>query len=441
MNDHLRPGKMPGAVKLLHCLEELRSIFQRMPVTDRDRSTQAFVGMTQVVGGMDFYDPAEREPYVERWYLGDQAKDFVRRALVSGELCVWIRLNEETVQLDHEEDFAGSRWCKTRTLEQGKYRAQNVQFDAHGSQRAKYEGGTLWVKEEEWPDVRLKLIADRERVFGSALPLDMAQLLSPIDAVCRSTVSTDQVHLQPKAQWSLYEATAWIGSRDQSLVDRQQQRERLGNRPEQSGAIAWKRLEKSLDDRIAAGADAITAEIARERLRLACERGSVQATGVPADRGKRRVVPAADFINAELWEGRGGSLHRIVANKGEPARWLDLRFGMDDVLRLDRGDARSDGLSQVEAAPPPLPKKKGRPPSYDWPGAIAALTEVDGRDDLFARILANDGPTQADAERFVAEWFELREQSPGEASIRRHVGALLQSRRESNAAKAQKEGS
>ncbi|WP_294305445.1 hypothetical protein [uncultured Sphingomonas sp.] len=86
-------------------------------------------------------------------------------------------------------------------------------------------------------------------------------------------------------------------------------------------------------------------------------------------------------------------------------------------------------------APPPLPKKRGPKPRYDWRSAEAALMEMDGTEDIFARIISGEVP-QAVAENYMASWFNARGKEPAESSVRASVTAMIQHRRDSNAAKA-----
>ncbi len=436
------PGKMPNGIKLAACVEELTGIFEQMPISDKDRATAAFAGMSAIGAGMDFHDASDREPYVARWYLQDAAKKAMIGALSAGRLPMWTDYDGKFIELDPEAMFAPNKWVDTHTILTGTYVALNVAYGRDGPTRAECDGATLWVHNEHWPPIRAALIAERERASGAALPADMMHLIGESQLVTTNArAAMGGAAAGGKAMWSLYEAVAWLGSQDTDLVGQQHPRYFPGTITKNYGAAAWTRLAQSLSDRRVAGSAIMTADEARLRLIAACESGQVQVTGIPANRSERRDVPANEFSPSELWEGRGGSLHRVIGGKPETARWFDLRFDAQAVQRLDRVSIYEDVVSPLEAAPPPLPKKKGRPARYNWPAAMAALTELDGRDDLFSRIIAGeDGVSQADAERFVAAWFAKRGAEPGEASIRRYVADLIQSRRESNAAKDQKEG-
>lgn len=95
----------------------------------------------------------------------------------------------------------------------------------------------------------------------------------------------------------------------------------------------------------------------------------------------------------------------------------------------------SGGSNPTMTAPPPLPKKRGPKPRYDWRSAEAALMELDGTEDIFARIISGE-VSQAVAENYMASWFSARGKDPAESSIRASVTAMIQHRRDSNAAKA-----
>lgn len=325
------PGKMPGGVKLADCMQELISVFGQMIVSTADRESRAFLGMSGIAASMDFYDPNAREPYVTSWYLRDAASEAMVKALSSGHLPTWTDYDGSFVELDHETLFGPNKWNSSYTVQTGIYVALNVAYGRDGPTRAECDGATLWVREEDWPRIRGELIANREREVGTVLPSDMTQLMLGSSATLISEAPAAADTAAPLALWSLYEAVAWMGTHDLAFVERQQPHHFPGTTAKNYGAVAWKRLEQSLVHRATAGSGMMTADAARIKLLAACQTGSVRATGIPADKGDRRDVPAYDFIGVQLWERRGGSLHRVVAGINEPARWYDLRFRADDV--------------------------------------------------------------------------------------------------------------
>ena len=134
--------------------------------------------------------------------------------------------------------------------------------------------------------------------------------------------------------WSLYEAAAWIATSDPVLVEQQVQFYERHPSPKNAGAVTWLVLQEALKTREPA-AQLMNLENARRCLRAACEAGTVAATGIPVLGddlyGDRRAIAATEFIGVELWPGKGGSLHRIIQGRGEPARWLELRFSEANV--------------------------------------------------------------------------------------------------------------
>ena len=341
------PGKMPDGIKLAGCTYELIGIFEQMTISDKDRASRTFAGMSAIGATMDFYCANDREPYVTRWYLQDAAKNAIIRALSTGQLPVWTDYDGQFVELDHEAMFAPNKWVDTHTVQTGTYVALNVAHGRDGPTRSECDGATLWVRDNDWACVRGALIDERERTFGAVLPPDMSQLLNETELVTMNAPSAIEYTAAPgKSMWSLYEAVAWLGSQDAALVDHQHRRHLPGTTLENYGAVAWMRLVQSLSDRITNGTAYMTADNARERLIAACERGRIVATGIPADRSDRCTIPAAAFTGCELWEGRGGSLHRLVDAKHEAARWFDLRFSEADVRNLDAPSSAKSSVGE-----------------------------------------------------------------------------------------------
>ncbi len=61
--------------------------------------------------------------------------------------------------------------------------------------------------------------------------------------------------------------------------------------------------------------------------------------------------------------------------------------------------------------------------------------EFDWDENIIARIVSGEVP-QAAAESYMASWFSVRGQEPAESSIRARITAMIEHRRDSNAAKA-----
>lgn len=355
------PGKMPGGVKLADCVRELMGIFGQMIVSKADRASPPFLGMSRVAAGMDFYHPDAREPYVTNWYLQDAAKGAMIKALSSGHLPTWTDYDGNFVELDAETLFGVDKWNPSYTVQTGSYVALNVAHGRDGPTRAECDGATLWVREEDWPRIRGELIADRERSFGSVLPGDMLRLMLGEPATTDSVpIPLGDAYEPMGASWTLYEAVAWIGTQDLEFVEHQRPANFSGTITKNYGAVVWKRMEQSLADRKAAGKAEFTANVACDRLLAGCATGSVKTTGIPGEPGEkasRRNVPPYDYVGAVLWQGRGGSLHRIVNGKIEEARWHDLRFLIDDVKALT-----TEAASQSNAAASRTGATSKRPP-------------------------------------------------------------------------------
>jgi hypothetical protein len=177
-------------------------------------------------------------------------------------------------------------------------------------------------------------------------------------------------------QWSLYEAVAWLASGDLNLVEQQQrvfadEQRKLGD----AGALTWMTLQRALPGSVGADPDVDRITTAAELLRAACEDGAIRASGIPADRGDRRRIPRDDFIGAELWPGKGGCLHRIIAGCGEPARWFELRFSQDDVHSVRAAPSAVAASKTLESEPDPRPSAPAKP-IQRW--SESAMTEAIG---------------------------------------------------------------
>ena len=345
---HGIPIMVPDAKTLDVRLNELRDIFKRMSITKRDRETNAYRGMDAIAPpSSQWHDHAQ---YVDQWYLGDAGRDAFVIALCSGRIPIWTDHQGQVIQLDPSILFAPNKW-EQRPAEAGVYRPMNLRQDYGDDRRLACAEARLWIMDSDWPSIRDALVSERERASGSILPADFLTLFESETPPEPWDTPADAKGADVE-QWSIYEAVAWIGSRDMALVDRQRTNYLAAGDPGTAGAKIWLRLEQSLKDRVANGMKGETADGAREQLRIACETGAVAATAIPASRGDRRAVPTSDFVAAELWPGKGGSLHRVVAGKGEAARWLDLRFRGDDVRAVvDAAPAAAEAGFKRDHAP------------------------------------------------------------------------------------------
>ncbi|MGE0774435.1 MAG: hypothetical protein AB7G25_06750 [Sphingomonadaceae bacterium] len=87
---------------------------------------------------------------------------------------------------------------------------------------------------------------------------------------------------------------------------------------------------------------------------------------------------------------------------------------------------------------PPIKKKRGRPPKWEWPSALAALADYDSMNDVIAPV-ANGEALQSALEQWLLKWFSDRHNGnhPSESDIRTHISGMVQQRREAAAAKAE----
>jgi hypothetical protein len=164
--------------------------------------------------------------------------------------------------------------------------------------------------------------------------------------------------------WTLQQAVAWIVTEDDALVAelpaRARHFESLG---QDSGMQTWAELAAQIAKRgLAAGGSPFFGAVdqARETLRQACERSSVNASGVEVSSGRRLPIPPLDFVGAELWHADGTSLHQVSGVHGSTAQWRGLRFLADEVRSAIQGERRScedRGHSDTDNLEP---KKRGR---------------------------------------------------------------------------------
>lgn len=129
-----------------------------------------------------------------------------------------------------------------------------------------------------------------------------------------------------------------------------------------------------------------------------------------------------DFAFSGFYVGDVGFVEGIIDG---------LQLSLDDITTLAIASSAASG-SDGPARPLPV-RGRGRPPKWDWDGALAALLDQDALDDTFAEVLSGVR-TQATLEKFVLAWFSQRNDghSPDLGDIRRRVRKLLQARRERN---------
>ena len=178
--------------------------------------------------------------------------------------------------------------------------------------------------------------------------------------------------------WSLYEAVAWIATGDDAFAKQQADFYERHPIPTNAGAVTWLTLQQAVETR-GPGDRLMSVDDARQRLRAACEAGKVSATGVvlisekPRKFGERESIPAVDFVGAELWPGKGGSLHRIIQGLGEAGRWFELRFSEADV----RGIAvASSPVAQQPPQPSPSIQQATAPPQPVQRWTEAEMTQA-----------------------------------------------------------------
>lgn len=326
---------------------EIINLFSGTNVTASDQQTEAYQRLASFAGPSTEWE--SREAYIARCYLTSLADQLLIWAIDAGIAPIIADIQGRGhARLDHRIFFGLNRWWPQDTIGSARYKPMNEGCDGEaGRLRAAASGLPLWIRSEEWDGVVDQIIRRREEIAREEFPRDRLALRRMF-AQTGSTY-TEMPHANmPTANrpyWSLYEAVAWLGSQDAALVESQQPHHFPSTDAKHYGAVAWLKLKQSLADRAIAGKASMTADAARNMLLGACETGQVPSTGIPALKGDRRPIPANDFIGSQLWEGRGGALHRVVAGIPEEARWHDIRFRADDVK----------ALINVSAPPTPAP--------------------------------------------------------------------------------------
>jgi hypothetical protein len=332
---------------------EISNLLSATKVTARDRATAEYQFWATLAGPSTEWE--SREDYLARCFLQSQADQLLIWAIEAGIAPVIADIpSRGHARLDHRIFFGLNKWWSQDTIRSATYRPMNEGCDGKaGLQRGAASGLPLWIKNEDWARVVEQIIHRREEMSGEEFPperLALRRMLPQLRGAEPGPTATNRTAaLTPS--WSIYEAVAWIASGDILLVAQQAANYMSVQDPNIAGAVTWIRLEQSLIGKAGLGNATIGADEARERLRAACELGAVEATGIPASRGERTVIPPTHFISVELWPGRGGSLHRVVAGQGEEARWLDLRFAVEDVRTLT-GSASSQSLQVAQDVSP-----------------------------------------------------------------------------------------
>lgn len=332
---------------------ELINLFSGTNVTASDRATETYTRLASFVGPSTEWE--SREDYLARCYLTAQADDLLIRAINTGVAPVVADIpGRGHARLDHRIFFGLNKWWPQDTIGSARYKPMNEGCDAvAGKERAAASGFPLWIRSEDWDDAVDQIVHMREEIAREAFPQDRLALRR----MFRPAIETF-VDLSPGQEtsidghyWSLYEAIAWLGSQDEALVAQQQLQHFASTDPKHYGAVAWMKLKRALAGSENARAGHITADAARSRLLIACECGDVRSNAIPAYKGARRSVPAAEYVGSQIWEGRGGSIHRLIAGVSEAARWYDVRFHADDVRALTEAPRRKPEATSTPSVP------------------------------------------------------------------------------------------
>lgn len=135
---------------------------------------------------------------------------------------------------------------------------------------------------------------------------------------------------------------------------------------------------------------------------------------------------------AELWR-QGAIRTGPVTQYGERVSLTGLQV---DWLELcEAAGVAAEPVPTGALAPAPLPKRgPGRGESYDWQVATAALLAWDNEQDVIGRVIRGE-LLQSYIVDWWADWFSLRiNDTPSPASLKKRVKALIDARREEDAA-------
>lgn len=253
-----------------------------------------------------------------------------------------------------------------------------------------------------------------------------------------SPTEFNTVGLRNGTRWTLLQAIAWIATEVPSFVDLVGSWTPIGNVLPSFGDARGASLELAKQlNRLSNVLSFPAAQIKLFQLlrsgsiliyvdHVECIPAGIQFTGLTYNHDLMGLSPAPDD---RFWG------YVVIDAESLRQAWSETKPVPAYTAALKINSATEEMHSSD--APPPLTKRRGRPVKYDWVGADTALTELDGTDDTFARVIAGE-ITQASLEQYMADWFAKRNADPGESSIRERVSKLLAHRRETNAAKANK---
>lgn len=244
------------------------------------------------------------------------------------------------------------------------------------------------LDDEAWTTGRFKLVDETDHrrhwlmegieIFERSDDMNDAHIAHTYGA----SDSQDPVHSKGPSSvaggwWTLHQAVAWIVTKDRLLVDDMPARVRHFGRNGQNGCLqAWAELAGHACVRASAPADASffdALDRGREILRVACEFGTVRASGVDVQSGRRLPVPAFDFVGAEIWHGDGTALHQMMGLQGAPAIWRGIQFQAVDVQSLDTPTSAPLPTSPTDYPPPSSRPEAGKPRQVSNDASVNAL--------------------------------------------------------------------
>ncbi|WP_138984496.1 hypothetical protein [Sphingobium yanoikuyae] len=167
------------AIRLNEAVSELVGLFRLMSVTPQDEThcTYAFY-QAFTIRAKEWDDRDDWSGWIADRYLKAMAEKAVRQALISGDITVWTADRQGERRRDSGVLFTSPFWCWASTFESGHFRV-NMHLDSPPD----YVRARLWVKADNWADVRSQLVMDRVRSFQSALPHGLDKLLKVSPAV------------------------------------------------------------------------------------------------------------------------------------------------------------------------------------------------------------------------------------------------------------------
>jgi hypothetical protein len=229
-------------------------------------------------------------------------------------------------------------------------------------------------------------------------------------------------------RWPLLDALTWVATGEAVLVARLIAVRDNARRSAPSSAVSAI-LRDAVRDAI--GEPAL--KRAESDFVAALRLGDVVAFGRSNGGGPPTPILATTWDRFSVLDYSRGTVG--LASEGET--WFSnvVVDGAGMLTRWPRSMAqRSDTPSPPALSLPPAPQVKrtgGRPPSWDWPAAQAALADWDALDDVIAPVAHGDGK-QAALETWLTKWFEDRNngRAPSESEVRKRVSGMVQARRE-----------